>query len=182
MTIGIYTPSLERLPLMASTHSYMQTAFVFAFIRNTKTSVSRLLEPFQRSVWMSIALLLAISIAIIFITKKLSRRKRHYIIGGHMNRTPILNLINVLIGNVIPNRIMRGNDFTVFARTLTILWIFFWLIIRNAYQGSLYESLQSQRVNSPFDTVEKVRMSNAKINIISTAVSLIPDGFNNSNR
>lgn len=99
-----------------------------------------------------------------------------------MNRTPILNLINVLIGNVIPNRIMRGNDFTVFARTLTILWIFFWLIIRNAYQGSLYESLQSQRVNSPFDTVEKVRMSNAKINIISTAVSLIPDGFNNSNR
>lgn len=168
--------------MMASTHSYMQTAFVFAFIRNTKNSVSRLLEPFQETVWISIAVLLAISIIIILMTKKLSRRKRHVIIGGHINRTPILNLINVLIGNVIPNRIMRGKDFTIFARTLTILWIFFWLIIRNAYQGSLYESLQSQRVNSPFSTVEKVRLSNAKIYLISTAISLIPDGFNNTNR
>ncbi|XP_055300291.1 uncharacterized protein LOC129567447 [Sitodiplosis mosellana] len=183
MTIGIYTPSLERLTVMASTHSYMQTAFVFAFVRGSKTSLSRLLEPFQNSVWISIAALLAISITIILLTKKLSRRWRHFIIGGRINRTPILNLINVLIGNVISNpRMIKSRYFSVFSRSLTILWIFFWLIIRNSYQGSLYEALQSQRVKSPYDTVEKVRSSKAEIHIISTAIALIPDGFNNSKR
>lgn len=183
MTIGLYTPNVERLKVMSSTHSYMQTAFVFAFIRSDKTSMSRLLEPFQASVWISVATLLAISITTILLTKKLPRRQRHFIIGGRMNRTPILNLINVIMGNVIPNpRMMKSRYFSGFARSLTILWIFFWLIIRNSFQGSLYEALQSQRSTSLYDTVEKVRLSKAKIHVTSTAIPFITDGFNNSKR
>lgn len=183
MTIGLYTPNLERLTVMASTHSYMQTSFVFAFMRGTRTPLSSILEPFQASVWIAIALLLITSIAIILFTKKLNRRRRHFIIGGRINRTPILNLINVLMGNVISNpRMKLSKYFSGFSRTLTLIWILFWLIIRNAYQGSVYDSFQSERVNSPYDTVEKVRRSDAQIYIISTATALIPEGFNNSGR
>lgn len=95
----------------------------------------------------------------------------------HNNKNLHFSLL-ALIGNVIPNRMMAYPEyFSIFARTLTILWLLFWLIVRNSYQGSLYESLQSQRAKSPYDTVENVRTSGAKIHVISTTIGLIPEGF-----
>lgn len=95
-----------------------------------------------------------------------------------MNRTPIMNMLNVLIGNVIANRnINYGSYIGVFARSLFLLWIFFWLVVRNSYQGSMFDFLQNQREESLYDTTEKVRLSNVPINIVSTALSLFPDDF-----
>lgn len=89
-----------------------------------------------------------------------------------------MNMLNVLIGNVIPNpRMTNVRYFGVFARTLTILWIFFWLIVRNSYQGSLFQFLQDQRGISPYDTVSKVRDSGVNINMATTLVYMIPNDF-----
>lgn len=166
---------------MANSISYMHHSFIFAFSQRDlfATPLARLMAPFQGCVWISIACLIIISIVAILLTKKLSAKQRHFIIGGHLNRTPILNMMNALIGNVIPNQQMtKFQYFGVFARTLTILWIFFWLIVRNSYQGAMYEFLQSQRVNSPYDTVDKVRVSpDVNIYLMGTAVNLVPDGF-----
>lgn len=161
----------------------MQHSFIFAFSQSDlfATPLARLMAPFQGYVWISITCLISISIIVILMTKKLSTKHRHFIIGGRKNRTPVLNMMNALIGNVIPNRKMAHRKyFGTFARTLTILWIFFWLIVRNSYQGSMYEFLQSQRVKSPYDTVEKVRSSNVNIYMATTAANLIPDGFNSA--
>lgn len=95
-----------------------------------------------------------------------------------MYRTTIINMFNVLIGNAIPNpEMQRRQYFGVFARTLAILWIFFWLIVRNSYIGSLFQFLQDQRGFLPYDTVARVRESNVRIFSFSTTVSLIPDDF-----
>lgn len=180
MTIGTYALTMDRVNVMAYSQSYMKHAFIFAYAESTQlvTPLARLMAPFQGYVWLSIALLLAISVLVILLTKNLPKSQRHFIIGGRMNRTPILNMINAIIGNVISNpRMSHKMYFGTFARTLLILWIFLWLIIRNSYQGSMYEYLQSQRAQSPYDTVEKVRTSNVKINIISTAIELVPEGF-----
>ena len=180
MTVGTYTPSLERLHRMAHTHSYMQNSFVFAFAENVEysSSIARLLQPFRYKLWTSIGILLSTSMVVILLSKKLPKKQRHFIIGGKMNRTPIMNMWNAIIGNVIPNpRMTQLKYFSSFARILCVLWIMFWLVVRNSYQGALYEFLQSQRVISTYDTIEKVRLSNARIHIISTAVSLIPDDF-----
>lgn len=181
ITIGTYVPTLERINLMSYSVSYMQHSFIFAFSQNDlfATPLARLMAPFQNYVWISITFLISISIVVILLTKMLPTKQRHFIIGGHVNRTPILNMMNALIGNVIPNRrLAHRKYFGTFARTLTILWIFFWLIVRNSYQGSMYEFLQSQRVKSPYDTVEKVRSSNVNIYMASPAANLIPVGFN----
>lgn len=165
---------------MSYTQSYLQNGFIFAFVQSTTPSapMARLMAPFQDCVWISIAILLAISIFAILLSKRLSTRHRHFVIGGHMNRTPIVNMLSVLIGNTVSNpRMAHRQYFGVFARTLATLWLFFWLVVRNSYQGSLYKFFQSQQTISPFDTVEKVRISNVRINVINTAVGLIPDGF-----
>lgn len=181
LTVGSYALSLQRVNAMAYSKSYSQNSFIFAFKESVQlaTPLARLMSPFQTNVWISITFLLIVSILVILLTKKLSMRQRHFIIGGQMNRTPILNMLNASIGNVIPNPMMtHGRSFGVFARTLSILWLFFWLIVRNTYQDSLYETLHSQRVKSPFDTIEKVKLSNVNIYIISTTIIFIPDAFN----
>lgn len=180
MTIAANAFTAERVSFMSHTKSYTENALVFAFTRSEilSTSLWRLMAPFQILVWISVFLLIAISMFLILLSKKLPSRQRHFIIGGRLNRTPIINLINVMIGNVIPNVRMARGHFGVFARSLTILWIFFWLIVRNSYQGALYGFFQTQRNNSPYDTVEKVRNSDVKINFIGPSWPLMPQGFN----
>lgn len=183
MTVGTYALSMERVNLMSYSRSYTQNALIFAFKKNAQltTPLARLMSPFQTFVWISIAFLLFISILVILLTKKLSMQHRHFMIGGQMNRTPILNMINMVIGNSIANpKMTQERHFGVFARTLCILWLFFWLIVRNSYQGSLYETLRGHRVESSYDTIEKVRMSTAKIYITGTANNLLPEGFNSA--
>lgn len=134
--------------------------------------------PFKSYVWISIAVLLSVSIFVILLTRKLSTRQRHFIIGGRMNRTPIMNMLNVLIGNAIANRnINYGTYIGVFARSLFLLWIFFWLVVRNSYQGSMFDFLQNQREVSIYDTTEKVRLSNVHIYVARSGITFIPDGF-----
>lgn len=83
-----------------------------------------------------------------------------------------------MIGNNITNRrIVNTTNFNTFARTLTLLWFFFSLIVRNAYQGSLYEHFHNQRIASPYDTVEKVRNSNVTIHLLDPGILFILDGF-----
>lgn len=181
MTIGCYTATLDRITVMAFTHAYASNKFIFAFMESNvlATPLARLMAPFQAFVWISIAFLLSFSIFAILLTKQLSAEKRHFIIGGHVNRTPVLNMMSVLIGNAMSNpKIMEHEQyFGVFARTLFALWIFFWLIIRNSYQGSMYESMQNQRAKSRYDTVEKVQLSKVDIGLPRPLVASLPESF-----
>lgn len=180
MTMGSYALTAQRVAMMAHSKSYTQNTFVFVFTRNMviTTPLWRLMAPFQHYLWLSIVTLFAVSLLMILLSRKLSTRQRHFIIGGQMNRTPILNMINVVIGNMIPNpRMAQQQYFSVFARTLVILWVFFWIVVRNSYQGSLYGFLQTQRNNSPYDTVKKIHKSDAKINVIGSSSGLIPQIF-----
>lgn len=123
-----------------------------------------LTAPFKLCVWIVISVVLFAATMIILLTKKLNQRWRHFFIGGRRNRTPILNMWTSLLGNCIGNpRIAHGFNYGTFARTLTILWIFLWFIIRNSYQGALYTYLQRQQPISPYDTIAKIRESNCRI-------------------
>lgn len=180
MTIGTHGLTLERALWLSYTRSYIQHNVIFAFAESNifQGPLERLMAPFQSSVWISISILVVISTVVILLTKQLPRQQRHFIIGGYMNRTPIINMINGVIGNVISNRrMLHRRYFGTFARTLTLLWVLFWFIVRNAYQGSLYDHFQSHRTYSPYDTVEKVRNSNVTIYMFNTAVAIIPDVF-----
>lgn len=71
---------------------------------------------------------------------------------------------NLVLGNPISSpHITSTQYFGTFARTLMLLWIILWLVLRNSYQGALYNYLQSHRLSSSFDTIEKIQASNCKI-------------------
>ena len=156
--IGGYILSKERTELFSHTNPYLQTSIGFSFVETELYSpFTRLMAPFQNPIWIAICLIIFASRVMILLTKRLSRKWRHFYIGGQINRSPILNAWNSVLGTPIPNPRIKGRSFSNFARTLTILWIFHWFVIRNAYQGSLYEYLQANRSTSSYDTVDKIR-------------------------
>lgn len=156
----------ERSAHFTASNAYSQSSLGFSFRESSYFTSSNgwLVAPFEIQIWCTITAVLFLAIIVIFFTKRLTRKWRHFIIGGRINRTPVLNLCASFLGNSIPNPfISRGRHFGVFARTLTLLWIILWFVIRNSYQGALYKHLQNQQPSSPFDTIEKVRDSNCKI-------------------
>ena len=165
MTIGGYAMSEERSTMFSLSNPYMQSSSGFCYKENEALlPFSRIMAPFELPVWILICVLLFVTIIVILLSKKFSRKWRHFFIGGQMNRTPILNTWASLLGMSICNpHILNGKKIGTFARTLMLLWIVLWFIIRNSYQAALYTYLQSHRLTSAYDTIEKVRMSDCKV-------------------
>lgn len=173
LSIAVYTLALDRSHWMSPTIPYMYAPIVFAY-KGTEFSLTLtvLLEPFRYHVWFSIFLLFFSSILIIFLTKTCNRRHRHFIIGGRLNRTPVLNLMNAALGNAVP----KVNDiryFGTFARSLLMFWILTWLILRNSYGGALYKYLNNQKFESIYDTFEKIQNSDCQIIIANSSIARI---------
>lgn len=181
LTIGGYLSSEIRALAFSLGTPYMQASTGFCFREsNAFSPLTRLTAPFKGHLWTLNAVILFISIVIILSTKRLTRKWRHFYIGGRLNRTPILNMLAVVLGNPISNRqIANAQHLGTFARTLTILWIIQWLVIRNSYQGALYNYLQSHRLTSSCDTIQKIRTADCKIVVPATLYFTLKDTFDN---
>ena len=160
------------------TNSYLQASIGFCFIETEPYSpFTRFMAPFQNPIWIAICSVILVAMVVILLTKRLSRKWRHFYIGGRRNRTPILNMWNSVVGSSIANpRITSGRNFSNFARTLSILWTILWLVIRSAHQGALYEYLQANRSTSPYDTVDKIRKSDCFV-VVSPVMYYITRNF-----
>ena len=173
--IGGVSLNEQRAKLFSVTRPYLQASYGFCFREiDTYIPLARLTAPFRIRAWSTITAFSIISPIVILLTKKLNRDWRHFIIGGQMNRTPILNMWTTILGNPIANRkIVSGKHLSKFARIILILWIIMWIVVRNAYQGSLYRHLQKHRLTSPYDTIAKVRKSNCEIKAPLSTFNLI---------
>lgn len=143
------------------------------------SSFTRLTAPFRASTWIVIGVILIFATIVIILTKKLSIKWRHFFIGGHMNRTPILNMWTLVLGNPVCNRrIAKQQFFGTFARTIALCWILLWFVLRNSYQAALYTNLSQRGLTSPYDTIEKIQSSNVKILTTPAGYQLLKHVFN----
>lgn len=168
------TPS--RSHYMMPSASYLQVTLGFAILPNedVSTPLVRLLAPFTPHLWQSTGLCIFLAVVIISLTKKLTRRRRHFIIGGYLNSTPILNMWSTFLGGGIGNpRFARARYLKTFARSLLIIWLIGCLVLRGSYQGALYDFLQREILSSPLDTIAKINQSNCNLLVMSTATSTI---------
>lgn len=166
MTMSSYYDPTNRNKdlLVGMDHLQVDLGFSYRNYPDSETPLARMFAPLQTSIWLTIAALVCSAMLVILLTKCLSPSKRRFIIGGRINRTPIINMISLVLGNNIANQRMRHpRYFGTFARTLTLIWMVLFLILRNAYQCSLYHFLHSQKLKSPFDTFDGIRKSDIDI-------------------
>lgn len=177
--MGGYILNKERAALFAFSKPYLQASLGFCFREvDTFIPLARLAAPFRSYMWLTIGVVLFITTVIILLTKNLNREWRHFIIGGRINRTPVLNMWSSFLGNNIANpKISSGEFFGNFARGIFILWVILWFVIRNSYQGALYTYLQEHRLTSPYDTVAKIKESGCKVIAPLSSYNLIKHVF-----
>lgn len=177
MTVGCFQQTTDRDLMISPSLPFLHASLGFAFKMNDEfaSPLNRLMAPFSFPLWILIFVFLCVSSIFVLLTKSFSPRTRHFIIGGRLNRTPVFNMIHLVFEGAIGNRVMitQNRYFSTFSRWLTIIWIFAFLIIRNSYQGSLYKCLQGQRLPSPFDTVDKVRQSDCRVNLNPSGVEIV---------
>lgn len=159
-------------------HVQVDLGFSYKNDFDLETPLARMFAPLQPAIWMTIAALICCAAIIILLMKLMNVRLRQFIIGGRVNRTPVFNMICVALGGNIANQRMRYlRYFGTFSRTLTMIWMLSFLILRNAYQCSLYDYLHTQKVVSPYDTFGGIKESNTDILIESNGLDFMSQFF-----
>lgn len=180
MTIASYFDYMSHSEQLLAGNDHMQMDLGFSF-RNRldrETPLARMFAPLHVHIWMTIAGLMGAATIIILLMKNMSAAKRCFVIGGRVNRTPVYNMVCVALGGNIANQRMRSlRHFGTFARTLAMIWMLAFLILRNAYQCSLYDFLHTQKVTSPFDTFEGIKESDASLYIDNNSFVFLSQFF-----
>lgn len=113
------------------------------------STFSKLFSPFESSVWYVIYSLMLIVLIVISLLKCQSKEIQDFVFGRD-NRTPFMNVINVVVGSPVP-KLPRRN----FARWNLTMFIILWLVIRSLYQVVIYKNFQSTERNVPVQTIEE---------------------------
>lgn len=180
MSIGGHLWNSERSKALSPSIPILHVSLGFAYREDSLAvmSANQFTAPFQFILWLTLMVILLIIALLILLTKKLTRKWRHFYIGGRVNRTPVLNVWSVVLGKAIGNpRIANGQNFGTFARTLMLFWILLWFFIRSFYEGIVLSKLQNDRIESPFDTIEKIQTSNCYILAAPSAITFIAHLF-----
>ncbi|XP_055842723.1 uncharacterized protein LOC129909674 [Episyrphus balteatus] len=172
IAIGGYSGSDPNRSIITPSVLYYHTPIVFV-IRGKREldCVNRLFRPFSVPVWQSIGSLLLAGAFLIQFLRIFKQPERELIIGER-NLTPLMNFLAVFLGYPV-TRIPQG----ISARYLLILWLAVTLILRSAYQGSLYDSIRIDRFEKVPRKYNELFRQNYKIFITKFYRSVADDMF-----
>lgn len=116
-------------------------------------------------------LMLVISTLLMAIVKGLPQRWHDFLYGNH-NNMPFFNMLNVLFGGA-----MESSELPVrnFARVLLVIWLWSTLVLRNAYQGKLFDNLRKEQRNDPLFNIEAIYQSKMNIYVFESYYQNIAD-------
>lgn len=149
--IGIakYFLTTYRLKFADASDAYFTLPEVFVISPGDKLSeFEKLLRPFQSSVWILFLAVLAFAVAVVLILSFLSTNVRAFVYGRGVGN-PLVNLLIAVFGGTQP-KLPRRN----FPRVLLMNFLIFCLVMRNAYQGALFQYLQADKSHETVNTID----------------------------
>lgn len=125
-------------------------------------------------VWLWICVLFVIAVTIIVTLKLTAKNWRDFVIG-QSNSMPFFNMLSVCLGGTIP---MQHTPSRNFARTVLVIWLFSTLVLRNAYQGKLFDNLRINQRKAPFFHLDKLfSESNLKLYLTPAYFQIVADNY-----
>lgn len=130
---------------------YHSFPFVFLIPPGRKLShIRKLLQPFQPFVWLAIVgVFVAASIVTYILNFKL-QAYRNFVYGSGVDQA-FMNILSAILGIAQPKLPTQN-----FSRFLLMQFLLFCLVVRNAYQGSLFKFLQSDGRETEVQTVDEL--------------------------
>lgn len=114
------------------------------------TPLEKLLQPFSDVVWILIAVILVTGIFVIFIINYRFESCKSFVFGRNV-RHPLINMYIAMLGSQQTHLPMRN-----FARFLLMMFLLYCLVLRNIYQGALYQFLQSDGRHREIQTIDEM--------------------------
>jgi hypothetical protein len=159
-----YWLTKTRLEFLDATMAYYDDYAIIIVPSGTEfSSFEKLIFPFALNTWIVLLSYIAIGVIVIFVIKFLCLKIiQNFVFGLHVNY-PMLNLWNALLGGA-QNTLPRGN----FARFLLMNFLIFSLVIRTAYQGSMYQLIRSNRKHSEMQSIDEIKSENLNFYVLKT--------------
>lgn len=130
------------------------------------SSIENLIYPLTPCVWIALLSFISTAYFIIFLIQFQSNEIRDIFIGNEI-KNPYLNVFIVLLGNV-QHKLPKKN----FSRFIFTMFLLFSLIIRTAYQGSMYQFIQSERKYKDPQTIDELISKNYNFHILKLSLEL----------
>lgn len=141
----------NRVKYFSATKSYLDDDLVFIIPPGSElTSFDKLVHPLNTRVWILLIASFTAGYFIIFIIKLQSKIVQKFFFGTHV-RYQYLNMWAGLLG-VSQYRLPTRN----FSRFILMLYLMFSLVIRNAYQGSMFKIMRSNVKHKEIQTIDKL--------------------------
>lgn len=146
----MFSKTTKRSTFVSTSMTYAQSPLIMVVPPGSEfSSFSKLLSPFDDSVWYIVNGMMIIVIFVTFVLKRQSTRVQNFVFG-QKNHTPFLNIVNVIVG--LPT---HRNPGRTFSRWILMMFIIMWLIFRSLYQAVLFKNLQSTERKLPVQSVEE---------------------------
>lgn len=134
--------------------------------------LEKLLQPFHEFVWILIAVILLIAILVIFIINYRFKKYKSFVYGTNVHH-PHINLLIAIFGaqqSPLPKR--------NFARFILMMFLIFCLVLRNTYQGALYQFLQSEGRHKEVESIDEMIKNDFTFYAFETSVFDLIQGSN----
>ncbi|XP_073829009.1 probable glutamate receptor [Musca autumnalis] len=178
ISVSAYTYNAARADVMLASTSYHSSSFVLAIPDGRPmTPIERLSKPFRYIIWSCFSSSVLFAILVIYFVRLLGRCEIMDFIYGHGNRRPFTNLIAVLFGVGLVNKLPYRN----FSRYLLTVWMLYTFVLRSAYSGELFKILQDRTSRNIMNTLEDVVYNNYTIYAFATLEQVIKESMPEAN-
>lgn len=139
-TIGEYSFNAFWSKYLGASSPYHYTTYILAVAKDRSyTSIEQLIFTFDDNVWYCTIAVFIIIIPIIIFLKCLVNRDK--IIIEKNNSELYFNMLSIYLGNTIHNLSERN-----FLRTIFAFWMIGCVVLRNSYQGSLFQLFRTPKL------------------------------------
>lgn len=146
--IGSYALREERVKFFDYSVYLTSSVEIVATKASELTAVEKLLFPFQPLVWIYLLLTLVFGCCVIFIINWKFKDLKSFLYGRGV-QTPITNMYLTILG--IPQPILPGRNFSRYNLTMFVILCF---VLRSAYQGGLFQFLQTDQYHKVPQTIQ----------------------------
>lgn len=149
IAFGIY---LNVFRVAVADVSVMYYSFPEIFVVSPSEKLSpfeKLQQPFDSTVWILIWIVILIAFIVIVAFKTRFKKYESFVFGPI--KDPFLNMFSIIYGGS-HKKLPKRN----FARFILMKFLLFCLVMRNAYQGSLYKFLQSDKTDKELETINEM--------------------------
>lgn len=172
ITLGGMAFTYSRKEVMTPSFPYYQSALYFAVPEGRDyTAFEKLFLPFRYIVWSNTLALFAATAVLFGALRCAGRRHLDFVVGAG-NRTPFVNMVAVFLGAGFTDAAMPTRNF---ARYVLMVWMLACMVLRTAYQGALFQLLQSQMRAPPIEKLDDLIAANFSLRMEKTLFRLFDD-------